>query len=172
MSEIAECLCQEDRWMRRLSCAGKLLPVTAGEHVSRCLLRFACLFKCCKADRRALVNRYMPKVMSCMQLLCAHGCPMLCICFVHLGWGGGGIGHPALSTCSSPGSAWQQLCLQCQVQEEGAVGVSASQTIWMPMEYNAQAQWRWLDWARFYFYRCTSGPRTDLLCITAHCLNK
>ena len=43
--------------------------------------------------------------------------------------------------------------LTVQGQQEGAVGVAASQTIWMPMEYDAQSQWRWLDWARFYFYR-------------------
>ena len=37
--------------------------------------------------------------------------------------------------------------------EEGNTGVAASQTIWMAMEYDAQPHWRWLDWARFYFYR-------------------
>ena len=41
-----------------------------------------------------------------------------------------------------------------QVGQEGVTGVGACDTLWMPMEYEAQATWRWLDWARFYFYRC------------------
>lgn len=50
-----------------------------------------------------------------------------------------------------------------QVGEEGGVGGGASQTIWMPMEYEAQPQWRWLDWARFYFYRFVAPPALQTL---------
>ena len=26
--------------------------------------------------------------------------------------------------------------------------------MWMPMEASALSKWRWVDWLRFFFYRC------------------
>lgn len=33
------------------------------------------------------------------------------------------------------------------------IGGSGRNPLWMPMEYNLQKQWSWVDWAKFIFYR-------------------
>ncbi len=91
-----------------------------------------------------------------------------------IGYFVGDVGSAAMSDSLKPRMrvcdhttwfSYQVLCM-VQVGEEGNTGTAASRSIWMPMEYEAQPQWRWLDWARFYFYRSILASGTQTLRIT------
>jgi hypothetical protein len=66
------------------------------------------------------------------------------------------------------GTAATTMPLQAQWQGRagggwsgGGNGGSSGLDLWRPLRYDQQASWRWVDWARYYFYRqdFSQGPR-------------
>jgi len=56
--------------------------------------------------------------------------------------------------CAGAGEVHPSQAIDDVSGEDGVHAPDSGPQMWMPMEASALSKWRWVDWLRFFFYRC------------------